>query len=408
MVTAGVYLIVRLHPLFEMAPTAADVGAAVGCATLLIAGSIGLVVTDIKRVIAYSTMSQIGYMIMGASAGAYSAALFHLMTHAFFKALLFMAAGSIIGAMAGNQSLDRMSGFRKALPFTFICFMVGGLALSGIPPFSGWLSKDEIIGYLNNRGGGFEVLAILGYVGALITGLYTFRMIFRAFWGEPAPEARELEHGHLAHAEVPTNPMTGEEEDTDVGFPGPEHVIAEREWPMRIAMGLLAVLALVGGVLQIPGVDRAINNFLAPSFRGSALATMEASTGSEWIGLIVGAIVGLFGITLAYRLYVSRPGASLRLAERLGPVHSFLVNKWYFDELIDYVVVRPALMIGRLCDSVLEQIVISGGVTGGITGLVRAGSASVRRAQTGFLRYYAAAIVLGLSALSLYFLISST
>jgi NADH-quinone oxidoreductase subunit L len=408
MVTAGVYLIVRLHPLFEMAPTAADVGAAIGCATLLIAGSIGLVVTDIKRVIAYSTMSQIGYMIMGASAGAYSAALFHLMTHAFFKALLFMAAGSIIGAMAGNQSLDRMSGFRKALPFTFICFMVGGLALSGIPPFSGWLSKDEIIGYLNNRGGGFEVLAILGYVGALITGLYTFRMIFRAFWGEPSPEARELEHGHLAHAEVPTNPMTGEEEDTDVGFPGPEHVIAEREWPMRIAMGLLAVLALVGGVLQIPGVDRAINNFLAPSFRGSALATMEASTGSEWIGLIVGAIVGLFGITLAYRLYVSRPGASLRLAERLGPVHSFLVNKWYFDELIDYVVVRPALMIGRLCDSVLEQIVISGGVTGGITGLVRAGSASVRRAQTGFLRYYAAAIVLGLSALSLYFLISST
>jgi NADH-quinone oxidoreductase subunit L len=168
------------------------------------------------------------------------------------------------------------------------------------------------------------------------------------------------------------------------------------------------VLALVGGVLQIPGVDRAINNFLAPSFRGSALATMEASTGSEWIGLIVGAIVGLIGITLAYRLYVSRPGASLRLAERLGPVHSFLVNKWYFDELIDYVVVRPALMIGRLCDSVLEQIVISGGVTGGITGLVRAGSASVRRAQTGFLRYYAAAIVLGLSALSLYFLISST
>src|SRR5579884_1605946 len=255
MVTAGVYLIVRLHPLFELAPTAADVGAAVGCATLLIAGTIGLVVTDIKRVIAYSTMSQIGYMIMGASAGAYSAALFHLMTHAFFKALLFMAAGSIIGAMAGSQSLDRMSGFRRALPFTFICFLVGGLALSGIPPFSGWLSKDEIIGYLDHRGGGFEVLGVLGYIGALITGLYTFRMIFRAFWGDPSPEARELEHGHLAHAEVPTNPMTGEEEDTDVGFPGPEHVIAEREWPMKVAMGILAALAVVGGLIQIPGVD---------------------------------------------------------------------------------------------------------------------------------------------------------
>ncbi len=408
MVTAGVYLIVRLHPLFEMAPTAADVGAAIGCATLLIAGSIGLVVTDLKRVIAYSTMSQIGYMIMGASAGAYSAALFHLMTHAFFKALLFMAAGSIIGAMAGNQSLDRMGGFRKALPFTFICFMVGGLALSGIPPFSGWLSKDEIIGYLNNRGSGFAVLGILGYVGALITGLYTFRMIFRAFWGEPVPEAQELEHGHLAHADVPRNPMTGEEEDTDVGFPGPEHVIAEREWPMRIAMGILALLAVVGGALQIPGVDHAITNFLAPSFQGSHLATLEPGTGTSWVGLLIGTVVGLFGITLAYRLYVAQPGASLRLQQRLGPVHSFLVNKWYFDELIDYVVVRPALLIGRVADSVLERIVISGGVTGGITGMVRAGSATVRRAQTGFLRYYAAAIVLGLAALSLYFLISAT
>ena len=408
MVTAGVYLIVRLHPLFEMAPTAADVGACIGCATLLIAGSIGLVVTDIKRVIAYSTMSQIGYMIMGASAGAYSAALFHLMTHAFFKALLFMAAGSIIGAMAGDQSLDRMSGFRKAMPFTFICFLVGGLALSGIPPFSGWLSKDDIIGYLYNRGGGFFVLGILGEVGALITGLYTFRMIFRAFWGEPSPEARELEHGHLAHAEVPRNPMTGEEEDTEIGFPGPEHAIAEREWPMRIAMSLLALLAIVGGLIEIPGVDSVITNFLAPAFPHSHLFHQQPSTGDAWLGLIITPIVGLAGIAIVYRLYVARRGSSARLIERFGPLHNFLVNKWYFDELIDYLVVRPALLIGRVCDGVLEQIVISGGVTGGITGLVRAGSASVRRAQTGFLRYYAAAIVLGLAALSLYFLISAS
>jgi NADH-quinone oxidoreductase subunit L len=407
MVTAGVYLIVRLHPLFELAPTAADVGAVIGCLTLLIAGTIGLVVTDIKRVIAYSTMSQIGYMIMGASAGAYSAALFHLMTHAFFKALLFMAAGSIIGAMAGNQSLDRMSGFRKAMPFTFACFMVGGLALSGIPPFSGWLSKDQIIGYLDNRGGLFLVLGILGYVGALITGLYTFRMIFRAFWGEPSPEARELEHGHLAHAEVPRNPMTGEEEDTDVGFPGPEHAIAEREWQMKVAMGTLALLAIVGGALQIPGVDKVISNFLAPTLADSHLATLESSTGQEWIGLIIGAILGLVGITLVYRVYVSRPGTSSVLERRFAPLHNFLVHKWYFDELIDTIVVRPALLLGRLADSVLERVVITGGVTGGTTGVVRAGSAVVRRAQTGFLRYYAAAIVLGLSAVILYFLIAS-
>ena len=243
MVTAGVYLIVRLHPLFQLAPTAGEVGAIVGCATLLIAGSIALVVTDLKRVIAYSTMSQIGYMIMGASAGAYSAALFHLMTHAFFKALLFMAAGSIIGAMAGDQSLDRMRGFRKAMPFTFACFIIGGLALSGHPA----VLRLALEGRHHRlpqqpRRDLSRSLGILGYVGALMTGLYTFRMIFRAFFGEPSPEAVELEHGHIAHAEAPRNPMTGEVEDTEVGFPGPEHVIAEREPAMKVAMGVLAVL----------------------------------------------------------------------------------------------------------------------------------------------------------------------
>jgi len=410
MVTAGVYLIVRLHPLFQMAPTAAEVGAIIGCATLLIAGSIALAVTDLKRVIAYSTMSQIGYMIMGASAGAYSAALFHLMTHAFFKALLFMAAGSIIGAMAGEQSLDRMHGFRKALPFTFACFLVGGLALSGIPPFSGWLSKDDIIAYLNNRGGIYEALGILGYAGALLTGLYTFRMIFRAFWGEPSPEAVELEQGHVAHAHTPRNPMTGEEEDTDVGFPGPEHAIAEREWPMKVAMGTLSVLAVVGGVLQIPGVDHVIQNFLAPSLAGAPLASAahEPSTGPAWIGLIIGAVIGVFGISLAYRIYVARPGTSAVLQRRLPLVHNFLVHKWYFDELIDYVVVRPALMSGRFAEGVLDRIVVSGALTGGVAGAVRSGGAAVRRAQTGFLRYYAAALILGLSFVVLYFLISST
>ena len=153
MVTAGVYLIARTHVIFEWAPTAADVGAIGGGVTLVVAATVAIVMTDIKRVIAYSTMSQIGYMVMGVCVGAYSAGLFHLMTHAFFKALLFMAAGSIIGAMAGDQSLDRMGGFRRALPFTFACFIVGGLALGGMPPFSGWLSKDDIIAFLDHRGG---------------------------------------------------------------------------------------------------------------------------------------------------------------------------------------------------------------------------------------------------------------
>ncbi|MDX6724401.1 MAG: NADH-quinone oxidoreductase subunit, partial [Solirubrobacteraceae bacterium] len=190
MVTAGVYLIARMHPLFELAPAAAAVGAIVGAVTLLVAGTIGLAVTDLKRVIAYSTMSQIGYMIMGVSAGAYVAGLFHLLTHAFFKALLFMSAGSLISAMGGEQSLDRMGGFRRAMPFTFVCFVVGGLALSGIPPFSGFFSKDEILLVMGEQGGWHWALYVAGYIGAFLTAVYTWRMIFRAFFGAPVPEAR--------------------------------------------------------------------------------------------------------------------------------------------------------------------------------------------------------------------------
>jgi NADH-quinone oxidoreductase subunit L len=347
-------------------------------------------------------------MIMGVSVGAYSAGLFHLMTHAFFKALLFMAAGSIIGAMAGDQSLDRMGGFRRALPFTFLCFVIGGLALSGLPPFSGWLSKDDIIAFLDHRGGAFVILGIAGYFGALMTGIYTFRMIFRAFFGEPVPEARELEHGHLAHAEVPRNPMTGEEEDTDVGFPGPGHYIAEREWPMRIAMSGLAVLAVIGGAVQIPGVDDAVTKFLEPTFADSKYVHVEVGTGSAWLGLIIGAAIAVIGISIAYRIWVARPGTAARARERFATLYVFLSHKWYFDELIDFVVVRPTLWTGRLVESVVERSLISGALTGGTAGAVGAVSAAVRRAQTGFLRYYAALMILALSGVALYFLISSS
>ena len=408
MVTAGVYLIARTHVIFEWAPTAADVGAIGGCVTLVVAATVAIVMTDIKRVIAYSTMSQIGYMIMGVCVGAYSAGLFHLMTHAYFKALLFMAAGSIIGAMAGDQSLDRMGGFRRALPFTFACFIVGGLALGGMPPFSGWLSKDDIIAFLDHRGGAFLILGIVGYLGAFLTGIYTFRMIFRAFFGEPCPEARELEQGHLHHADVPRNPMTGEEEDTDVGFPGPGHYIAEREFPMKIAMSALAVLAVIGGALQIPGVDDAVTKFLEPTFADSKYVHVEVSTGSAWLGLIIGAAIGVAGIAVAYRIWVAKPGTAARARERFGALYVFLSHKWYFDELIDFLVVRPTLWTGRLVEVVLERRLISGVLTGGTTGAVGALSAAVRRAQTGFLRYYAALMIVALSGVALYFLISSS
>ena len=407
MVTAGVYLIARMHPLFELAPAAQDVGAIVGAATLLIAGTIGLAQTDIKRVIAYSTMSQIGYMIMGVSVGAYAAGLFHLMTHAFFKALLFMAAGSIIGAMAGEQSLDRMGGFRKAMPFTYGCFIIGGLALSGVPPFSGFFSKDEILLVTGERGGWHWALYVVGYIGALLTAIYTFRMIFRAFHGEAVPEARELEQGHLHHAEFPTNPATGEREDTDVGFPGSNHAIAERALPMRVAMGVLALGALGAGLVQIPKVDFVIDDFLRPSFAGSTLYEPHTKNGLLVFGLTLGTLLGLAGIAIAYRVWVARPGTAATVRARMRPVYELFVNKWYFDELIDALVVRPAAAAGRFSRDTFERLFVQDTLIGGTTGLVRAGSAAVRAAQSGFVRYYAALLVLGVTGVGLYFLLQA-
>jgi NADH-quinone oxidoreductase subunit L len=408
MVTAGVYLIARMHPLFEQAPIAADVGAIIGCLTLLIAASIGLVVTDLKRVIAYSTMSQIGYMVMAVSSAAYAAGMFHLMTHAFFKALLFMAAGSVIAAMAGVQNLDRMGGFRKAMPFTFICMMVGGLALSGVPPFSGFFSKDEIIALLFAREDWHVVLGVLGYVGSLLTAIYTFRMIFRAFYGEPCEEAKELEHGHLFHAEHPTNPMSGEIEDTDVGFPGPEHHIAEREFPMKLAMGFLAALAVFGGALQVPEVTDELHAFLEPAFHDSAIyETLEPSTTLTLVGLLIGAGIALTGIFIAWRLYGHPPQRAAALQARFGTLHTFFVNKWYFDEAIDLLIVRPASWLGRFARTTFERLVVDGALVGGATSTVRLASAGVRRVQTGYLRYYAALLLMGITSLGAYFLLAA-
>jgi NADH-quinone oxidoreductase subunit L len=407
MVTAGVYLIARMHPLFELSDAASLVGAIIGCITLLIAGTIGLVVTDLKRVIAYSTMSQIGYMVMAVSAGAYVAGLFHLMTHAFFKALLFMAAGSVISAMAGEQSLDRMSGFKRAMPFTYVCFVIGGLALAGVPPFSGFFSKDEILAVIGSRGGGWWVFYVAGYVGAILTAIYTWRMIFRAFWGEPCAEARELEEGHIHHAEAPFNPANGEIEDTDVGFPGPEHNIAEQAMPMKAAMGALALLATIGGLVQVPWVDSAVEKFLEPTFADSTLH-LEPTDALTAFGLVLGTVLGVTGIFIAYRVWVVHPGTSARVQERFAFLHRLFVNKWYFDELIELLVVRPWAWLGRFGQQTFERVVINGLFVGGTTGIVKAGSAAARALQNGFLRAYAALLVLGIVAVAFYFLIQSS
>jgi NADH-quinone oxidoreductase subunit L len=410
MVTAGVYLIARMHPLFERAPSAQDVGTVIGALTLLMAASIALVQTDIKRVIAYSTMSQIGYMIMGVSVGAYAAGMFHLMTHAFFKALLFMGAGSIIGAMAGEQSLDRMGGFRRAMPFTYGCFVIGGLALAGVPPFSGFFSKDEILLVTAERGGWHWALYVLGYIGAFMTAIYTFRMIFRAFHGEPVAEARELEEGHLHHAEHPTNPATGEVEDTDVGFPGPVHAIAERAPTMRVAMIVLAVGATGAGLVQIPQVDFVVDDFLRPAFATSSLYEPHTRNGLLVFGLLLGTALALLGIAIAYRIWVARPGLARTIrAQAPGgeALYRLFASKWYFDELIDALVVRPVAAAGRFARDSFERVFVEDTTVGATTGLIRAGSAAVRAAQNGFVRYYAALLVVGVAGVGFYFLLQT-
>ena len=407
MVTAGVYLIARFHPLFERAPTAAAVGAIIGTATLLFAATVALVSTDLKRIIAYSTISQIGYMVLAVCAFAYSAGLFHLMTHAFFKALLFMGAGSIVSALGmTNGSIDRMGGFRKAMPFTFATFTIGAGALAGLPLLSGFFSKDEIISYTLHRGGLYTVLGICAYVAALLTAFYAFRMVFRVFFGEPVPEAKQLAEGEPAHV-APQNPLTGEEEDTDVGFPGPEHHVAERSFPMKAAMAPLALLAVVAGVVAIPGVTAGVEHFLEPTFAESKYLTDSPPESEQLTGLAIGGVLALLGVGAAYLVYLRRPGLAGSAQKRLAGVHSFLFNAWYLNQLYDLLFVRPGRAAGRFGRVTVERVLVQNTLVGGPSGVVRAGTALARAIQTGYLRAYALLLLVGVCALALYFLIAS-
>jgi len=285
--------------------------------------------------------------------------------------------------------------------------LCGGLALAAFPLTSGFFSKDEILAYAGARGGMYLIFTVLGYFGAFLTAIYTFRLIFRVLQGEPCAEARELiETGHVHHTE-PRNPATEEIEDTDVGFPGPEHHIAEQSAPMRVAMGVLAFLALVGGLVQVPGVDNVIANWLDPVFADSPLAAIHPSTEWSWIGLGIGGAISLAGIWVAHLLYVARPELPRSLEARFRGLHTFLFDKWYFDEAIDFLVVRPALASGRFADRVFERFVVDGLVTG-TEETVRGTSGFVRAVQSGFVRSYALVLIAGFAGLALYFLISSS
>jgi NADH-quinone oxidoreductase subunit L len=221
------------------------------------------------------------------------------------------------------------------------------------------------------------------------------------------PEARELEQGHLHHVDVHTNPADGEVEDTEVGFPGPDHHIAEREPSMKLAMGTLALLAVVGGFLQIPKITHVIDHFLEPTFADSKLYERDPSGGLIAFGLLLGAAVGIAGIAVAYFIWVKNPQIAVRVRERCQPLYRLFVNKWYFDELIELLVVRPAQWFGQWAQQTFERVFVNGLLVGGTTGVVRAGSSAVRAAQTGFLRYYALLIVVGMVVLTFYFLLSA-
>jgi NADH-quinone oxidoreductase subunit L len=370
MVTAGVYLVARMWPFYSLAPDVSDLVALIGVATLTVAGLIALVQTDIKRVIAYSTMSQIGYMFCGVGIGAYSAGMFHLVTHAFFKALLFLGAGVVIHALHDEQDIRRMGGLSRYLPYTAGVMWIGALALAGVPPFSGFFSKDQILADALARGDwvGYTVWG-LGLLGALVTALYTFRLMLLVFHGEPSEYARRHGEAHAGQADGP--------------------------FSMLWTIGVLAVGALFAGFLEIPGVSHGVRNFLAPTIP----ARLEASGGQEFGTSALAVALALLGLAAAALIWGRRTDTPRRVAVATAPLERILQDKFGFDRLYDWAFYRPAAALARGGQRIWEE----GAVLGGMNAVSAAGSWTSRLlsiAQSGLVRVYALAMALGIAALA--------
>jgi NADH-quinone oxidoreductase subunit L len=367
MVTAGVYLIVRTHAIFEQAPKIADLAAGLGAGTLLLAGLIALVQVDIKRVIAYSTMSQIGYMFLGVGVGAYANGMFHLMTHAFFKALLFMAAGIVIHSLAAEQDIRKMGGLRTLMPRTYQAFLIGSLALVGIFPFAGFFSKDSILAAAMDHGTYGYVLWVVGLAGTFLTGLYTFRLLFLVFWGEPSAFVRE--HFHGLRRDV-------------VGL------------SMASTVGVLAVLSAVGGWIQFSPWWHPVETWLSTV----AEPLVSPRSWQEWLSIALSLLLGLSGIAVAWLMY----GVRTLAVPRLAFAQRTLEHKFYFDELYDALFYAPAVFLARILRRGVEEPLIAdsgrdiGEDTRDLGGLVA-------RAQTGLLRTYALAIASSVAVLAIVF-----
>jgi NADH-quinone oxidoreductase subunit L len=405
MVTAGVYLVARAHVFFEVSPTALLIVAIIGGLTAIFAATIAVFQLDIKRVLAYSTISQLGYMFMGEGAHDYGAGIFHLTTHAYFKALLFLGAGAVIHALGGEQDMRQMGGLRHRLKITFWTFLIAALAISGIPPFSGFWSKDEILSSLlaqasigGKTGDVFYVLWGIGLLTASLTGFYMFRLVLGIFFGRYRGSGPAV-HGH-EEGEV-------EEEEHAKGHGG-FYAIYEAPAIMTVPLIILAVLSVIGGLVGSFALFGAPNwhplaTFLDPVFKNPAwssvpIALRSASLTTQWIstGLSVG--LGLLGILGAWALY--RKGFQYR--ENKNPLYQLVFHKFYIDEFFTSVLINPLLWLGRTASRLLEGDMLDGG-SRGVAWVFGRSSAGLRRLQTGYMRNYALAILLGVVLIIIYF-----
>jgi NADH-quinone oxidoreductase subunit L len=376
LVTAGVYLIARTHVLFELAPDIQHLAGILGAITILVAGLIALVQTDIKRVIAYSTMSQIGYMFVAVGLGAYGAGLFHLMTHAFFKALLFMAAGIVIHALSDEQDIRRMGGLARRLPFTYRTFLVGALALAAVPPFAGFFSKDSILGSAANAGTlGWALWGVAAF-GAFLTALYTFRLLFIVFGGELSAFAREHAPALSHHGEAAFSML----------------------WPV----GVLTILSAVGGFLQVPWGWALVDDWLHP-----VVESAEEATGLTLaFSVVATTALALAGIALAWRIWARADPLPSRLRRRYPWAARTLEEKFYFDAAYDRAFYEPASRSAALALQYVEQPLFLRSL-GELGRGVRSLSGRLSAVQTGSVRSYALALGAGAAVIALVFLIVS-
>jgi NADH-quinone oxidoreductase subunit L len=366
MVTAGVYMVARTHVLFDHSPFALGVVAAVGALTALFAATIALVQNDIKRVLAYSTISQLGYMFLGCGVAAYSAAIFHLMTHAFFKALLFLAAGAVIHSIGGEQDLRKMGGLWKKLPVTFAVTTVGVLAIAGFPPFAGFFSKDAILYSAFLQGTNGKILWFVGVVTALLTSFYMFRLWYMTFMGEArSPQ----DHPH------------------------------ESPWTMRAPLLILAALSVCGGWI---GIER-FGDFLAPSVGARVVEAGSASL--EHFLMVVAVAVAALGWFIADRLYRQKPAQPAELAAAYPSGYKLLANKYFVDEFYGATVVKPLLNLSKYFLEWVVEIGILGGIAWLIGGIAIFAGTILQRWQSGNLRSYAAWLAAGAAAVLLFLLV---